>query len=190
MYKINLLSKKNILSGFIRVEELDFSLPEKQTQIKRFVVSRPDAAAIVLYNQEKHSIVLIRQFRAPVYHADENPFIYEIPAGVLEHDEDAKTTIVRETLEETGYQIENPQLIKTIFLSPGILDEKIHLFFATVSDSQKINSGGGLDTEKEFLEVHEISTGEVFNMISDARIEDAKTIIGFLLAKQKSLILD
>ena len=185
---IRLCSDKEVFHRFIKVKEMDFYLENENTHIKRFVVSRPQAAAILLFNRENKTIVLISQFRAPVFHAKDEPYILEIPAGVLEINENAEESIVRETLEETGYRIETPLFLKTIFPSPGIVDEKIHLFFAEVVNADRINAGGGLDSEKEFLEVHEFSVDHVLEMIKKQEIADAKTIIAFLLAKEKKLI--
>jgi len=183
MYKLKLLSKKTIFNRFIKVEELDFELPQQQVHIKRFVVSRPEAAAIILHNTHNHSVILIKQFRAPVYNRNDNPFIFEAPAGVLESNENAADTIIRESLEETGYQIDKPILLSTIYPSPGILDEKIHLFYAEVNSNDKVSSGGGLDTEHEFLDVVDIHIDRAFEMIKSGEINDAKTITALFLAK-------
>jgi len=184
MYKFNLLSKKTIFERFIKVEETNFELPEQQVQIKRFVVSRPEAAAIVLHHRLHQSVILIKQFRAPVFNRNENPFIYEIPAGVIEDGEDAYSTIIRECVEETGYKIDKALRLNTIYPSPGILDEKIHLFYATVGDEQKILPGGGLDIENEFLEVCEFPVEQLFDMINSGQINDAKSIVALFLAKE------
>jgi len=164
---------------------MDFYLAEQDTNIKRYVVSRPEAAAIVLYHKENNELILIRQFRAPLFDQSADAFICEIPAGVLEKGENASDTIIRETLEETGYQITHPLLIKTIYPSPGILDEKIHLFYAEVTDAQKVSKGGGIDAEKEFLEVLHFPPEKIKDMIFNDQISDAKSIIGIMLAKEK-----
>jgi nudix-type nucleoside diphosphatase (YffH/AdpP family) len=180
MYKIREESKKNLFSNFVGVDEYHFFLEEQQTKLRRFVVTRPDAAAILLYNKDTNSLVLIKQFRAPVYSKAENGFILEIPAGVLEAGESPDDTMTRETLEETGYSIEKPALVYTFFPSPGMLNEKMHLFYAEVGKKDKVEAGGGLDSEKEFLEVVEIPVDECLEMLQRGQIVDAKTMLAIM----------
>lgn len=180
---IHLLSEQNLFTGFISIDELRFYIAEKQASIRRFVVRRPEAAAILLYNKDHQSVVLIRQFRAPLYRKEPTAFIYEVPAGVLNPGENPEETIIRECLEETGYRIGKPQLLSSIYPSPGIFDERIHLFFAEVSDKDKINAGGGLVEEHEYLEVVEIPVRKAFDMVHSGEIADAKTISCLFFAK-------
>ena len=180
MKNVKLKSRKNLFTKFVGVDEFDFHLEEQNTDITRFVVTRPEAAAILLFNSDTNSFVLIKQFRAPVYTKGEDGFIVEIPAGVLEPGEEPMETMVRETLEETGYKIENPELLYTFFPSPGMLNEKMHLFYAEVKNTDKIEKGGGLLSEKEFLEVIEIPVDEALDMVNNGQIGDAKTMLAIL----------
>ncbi|MFC2114192.1 NUDIX domain-containing protein [Bacteroidota bacterium] len=187
MEKIQLKSKTTLFQKFVGVVEYIFHLPDRKTDIRRFVVTRPEAAALLLYNRDSDSIVFIRQFRTPVYTKDENAFILEIPAGVIEAGESAMDTIVRESLEETGYQISNPELLSVFYPSPGMLNEKMHLFYAEVGHADKIGNGGGLESENEFLEILEIPVKEALEMVFDGRIIDAKTILSVLWFRKKPL---
>ncbi|MBC8342903.1 MAG: NUDIX hydrolase [Bacteroidetes bacterium] len=180
MKKIQLKSRKNLFAHFVGVDEFNFHLTEQKCDVTRYVVSRPEAAAILLYNRDSNAFVFIRQFRTPVFTKGEDGFIIEIPAGVLEPGEEPLTTIVRETLEETGYSISKPELLYTFYPSPGILNEKMHLYYAEVKNADKIEKGGGLETEKEFLEVIEIPVDQALQMVNNGRIIDAKTMLAVL----------
>lgn len=185
MEKPILTSRKNIFQKFVGVDELYFDIPDKNTQIKRFVVTRPNAAAIVLFNTQKQTIVFIRQFRAPVFTKDKDGVILEIPAGVLEKDESAEDCIIRETLEETGYKISSPEFLVEFYPSCGLLNEKISLFLSEVENSDKIQDGGGLDSENEYLDIVEIPVKTAFDMLDKGEFLDAKTMLGIFYLRQK-----
>lgn len=147
-------------------------------EYERVNIDRGEAVAMVLYNSEKNTVILVRQFRLAKYTKTGDGMLWEIPAGMKESGEKPDEVAIRETLEETGYRISNPRLLKKIILAPGVMNEYIYLFFAPVSDTQKINAGGGLAEEGEHLEVHEIPVKKSFEMIDKGEIDDAKTIIG------------
>jgi GDP-mannose pyrophosphatase NudK len=178
MHKIKLVSEKNLFKKFVSVDELNFFIEDKQTDLRRYVVTRPNAAAILLYNKTKKSVVLIKQFRAPVFSHNQDGFILEVPAGVLEPGEDPKAGIIRETLEETGYSIKEPELLTVFYPSPGILNEEMYLYFAIVEDKDKVAKGGGLDSEKEFLEIVNVPVKTIMHYVFEGKIVDAKTMIG------------
>ena len=182
---VHLHSQQNLFSGFVKVDELKLYVENKETYIRRFVVRRPEASCILLYNKDNHSFVFIRQFRAPLFGKEDSAYILEVPAGVLNAGENPMETIIRECLEETGYQISHPQWLTTIYPSPGILDEKIHLFFAEVTNSDKVTSGGGLESEHEYLEVIEIPVDEAYEMVESGEIIDGKTISCLFFAKNR-----
>jgi GDP-mannose pyrophosphatase NudK len=184
MEKILPTYRKNLYKGFVGVDELGFHYPDRNTDIRRIVVTRPEAIAVLIYNRSSQKIVLIRQFRAPVFLKDSSGYVYEIPAGITEPGEDIVETLQRETLEETGYQIRNSELLITFFPSVGILDERIYLFLTIVEDSDKINAGGGLDSEKEYLDVLEFSPEEAFTLLETGQIIDGKTLIGIFYLKK------
>jgi nudix-type nucleoside diphosphatase (YffH/AdpP family) len=183
MTKMKFTSRKNLFQGFVGVDELKFSLPEKNQAITRTVVTRPDATAILLYNKTSHKVVLIKQFRAPVYTKDNDGVILEVPAGVIEQGESPQETIIRETLEEVGYRITNPQLLTSFYPTTGLLNEIIHLYFSVVEDKDKVGEGGGVEAEAEYLEVTEIEVDKALELLDKGQLIDAKTIIAILYLK-------
>ena len=183
MQKVKLISSKTLFKKFVGVDELHFELREQKTDIRRFVVTRPDASAILIFNKSSNKIVLIRQFRAPIFTKNNDGFVWEVPAGIIEKNESAEQTIIRETLEETGYKISSPKHLSTFFPSCGLLNEEIHLFYAEVEDKDKIQSGGGLDSEDEYLEVVEFPVEKVFEMLEKGEFIDGKTMLSIFYFK-------
>ena len=74
--------------------------------------------------------------------------------------------VIREAKEELGYHVSNVKAVSTVFLSPGIVRERVHLFVGSYTDTDKINNGGGLEVEGEEIEVLELSFSEALQMIS------------------------
>jgi nudix-type nucleoside diphosphatase (YffH/AdpP family) len=131
-----------------------------------------------LYNKEKGTVILTKQFRMPAYVNNKKDGIsIEVCAGAIDNGEDPEVCIIRETHEEVGYKIKSAKKIMECYTSPGAVTEKMFLFVAPYDDTMKVNDGGGLEIENEEIEVLEISFSEAINMINQYKIIDAKTIL-------------
>ena len=84
-------------------------------------------------------------------------------------------TADRELTEETGYRAGQLRRVHSFFLSPGILDERMHLFLAT-----DLTSGKAAREAGENIENLVVAWEEAIKMVLDGRIQDAKTIVGLL----------
>lgn len=89
---------------------------------------------------------------------------------------------IRETREETGYAIraENIQLLLSCFSTPGYSSECFYIYYATVTDKDKVAQGGGLKEENEAIECVEIEAGDFVRLVKEAKLRDAKTYIAGL----------
>ena len=86
-----------------------------------------DAVVICALHKDENKLVLIKQFRVPI-----NNFIYELPAGLVDNDEDIKTAAARELKEETGLnliQINKVNSKDKVYLSPGMTDESVAFIY-------------------------------------------------------------
>lgn len=144
---------------------------------KREILDRGDGATILLYNKLKKSVILTRQFRLPAF-LNKHPtgFLIETCAGSVES-ESPEENILRETEEETGYRILEPQKIFQAYMSPGAVTEIIHFYISEYHDSMKVNEGGGHVDEGEYIEVLELPFSEALAMLNRGEIQDAKTIM-------------
>ncbi len=102
--------------------------------------------------------------------------LIEVPAGLLD-DRDPVAAVIAEVEEETGYRIGKPQKVFDLFMSPGSVTERLHLFIAEVTNDHRESDGGGLHEEGEDIHVLEVGFDEILPMIGDGRIRDAKTVI-------------
>jgi GDP-mannose pyrophosphatase NudK len=138
---------------------------------------RGNGATVLMYNKEKRTVILTRQFRLPAYlNGHKSGFLIESCAGLLE-EEAPETCVIREAEEETGYRIENVKKVFELYMTPGAVTELMHFFVAEYRDDMKVDSGGGLADEQENIEVLEIDFDQCRKMMATGEIQDAKTII-------------
>lgn len=84
---------------------------------------KADAVVIAAFHKSENKLVLIKQYRVPI-----NKYIYELPAGLLDGDEDINTAVARELKEETGLElieINQKNTKDKLYLSPGMTDESV-----------------------------------------------------------------
>lgn len=154
----------------------------------REAYDRGDGATILLYNRQQKSVILTRQFRLPTFiNGNPDGLLTETCAGLLDKD-NPRDCIIKETLEETGYRISNPQKIFEAYMSPGAVTEIIHFFVAEYSPENKVSDGGGLSHEQEDIEVLELTLDQALAMIESGEIRDGKTIMLLQYAKLKDLV--
>ncbi len=158
-------------------------------RLSRESYDRGNGTSILLYNKEKGTVILTKQFRMPAYANNKNDGMsIEVCAGALDKDEAPETCIIREVEEEVGYRIKKADKVLEAYTSPGAVTEKMYMFIAEYSDEMKVNSGGGVDTEDEDIEVLEIAFQEALKMMHRFEIKDAKTIMLLQYAQINSLL--
>lgn len=163
-----IIKSEKVYSGKILSVKLStVELPD-QKYSKRETVLHDNAAAIVAIHDDK--ILLVKQYRISV-----DKVIYEVPAGMIEHDENPKDAALRELEEETGYRANSIEYLTEFYSTPGFCTEKLSIFYA--KDLTFV--GQNLD-EGENLEVVEISIDEALRLIESGEIMDAKTISSIL----------
>lgn len=185
--KAEIHKQTRLFDDFFQVDEVLVSHERKDGTMspeqRRLVFERGDAVAIMLLNVDTQSVVMVNQFKVPslIGRRRDDPkatdgWVTEATAGMIDPGETPEQAIIRETKEETGYRISNPQLISKFFSSPGGTSERIFLYFAKVHATDKTSEGGGLDDED--ISVLEIPVRDLVQRLDEGLIDDPKLAIG------------
>jgi ADP-ribose pyrophosphatase len=147
-------------------------MPDGSAAVREVVSS--SGAAVVLPVNGKGEAVLVRQYR---YAA--GSLLLEAPAGKLEKGEDPRACAARELKEETGYSSGRMVSLGTIYSSPGVFDEQLHLFLAL-----DLTCGDSCPDEGEFIETVHMPLEALTRDIMRGKIRDAKTVAIILMANE------
>jgi GDP-mannose pyrophosphatase NudK len=176
--RIKIKEKKVLSNNWYTLNKITFDYQTKKgewIEQSREAYDRGNGAVILLYNVSKKTVILTRQFRMPTYlNGNESGMMVEACAGLLDAD-DPLTAIIRETEEETGYQLTHVEKVYEAYMSPGSVTEILYFFIAEYSDKTIKNEGGGIDNED--IDVLEMTIDYAFEMIKTGEIKDAKTIM-------------
>lgn len=134
------------------------------------------AVCVLPYDSTRRVALLIEQFRAPVFYAEAIPALLEAPAGILD-EADPEAAARREAFEETGLRLGSLQPVSRIWCMPGISTERMHLYLAAYSESDRVGLGGGLAEEGEDIKVLELPLLQLASQADAGAITDAKTLI-------------
>jgi nudix-type nucleoside diphosphatase (YffH/AdpP family) len=178
--------QRRLFDDFFKIDELMVAHQKNDGTMssvqRRLVFERGDSVAVLLFNRERNTIVLVEQFKVPALVArrrDEptttDGWLVETLAGMIDAGETPQMAAIRETLEETGYRIATPELIGRFFASPGGTSERVFLYFAEVGDTDRVSAGGGI--EDEDVKVLEVGLDQAFEQLARGLIEDPKLAI-------------
>ncbi|HTP13587.1 MAG TPA: NUDIX hydrolase [Bacteroidota bacterium] len=153
------------------VDEIEYPSGNRSV---REVAAHPGGAVIAPLLPD-NEIILVRQFRYPI-----QGYVYELPAGKLNPDEDPLVCAHRELGEETGYTAGRMQLLTAIYTTPGFCNERLHIYLAT--DLKPSGRGQQLEEGEASLTLEVVPLRRALEMIERQEIVDGKTICGILLA--------
>jgi len=138
---------------------------------------RGRGVVILPYDPRTDRVALIEQFRLPAHAAGLNPVQTELPAGLLEPDEDPAAAGMRELAEESGLEAQAMARIGAFLLMPGGCDEVVHFYCACVNLAAKGAETHGLLTENEETRVVVLPAEDVFRMLGEGRMDGAPTAL-------------
>ncbi|MGL4792072.1 MAG: NUDIX hydrolase [Anaerotignaceae bacterium] len=139
----------------------------------RETVVRGNAAAIVPIDNDG-KIVFVRQYR----HATRKMEL-EIPAGMIEENEDPMVAACRELEEEIGFKCPNLVFINDVYMAIGICTEKVFFYIA-----ENMEEGVANPDPDEFIEIEKYTLDEAIEMVFNGTIDDVKTMAGILAYSQ------
>ena len=188
-------AKRSVYKGFFSVEEHDLTYQkfnnEQSNVVTRSTLVSSDAVIVLPYDPINDRILLIEQFRAgPYVKGDENPWVLEPIAGLIDEEETPESAGIREAQEEAHLEIKRLELVARSYPSPGISTEFFHQYIGIVSLPEETNLVSGLESEAEDIRSHIFSYEEFYKMIVEGEMNVGPAILlGLWLSKnRKSLI--
>jgi len=177
--EVRILDSKTLSDDWYTLKKYTFDVRRRNGEWQRQnreAYDRGNGATILLYNREKRTVILTRQFRFPVYINDHDGYLIESAAGLLDNMAPEKR-IKAEAEEETGYQIDQVEKVFEAFMSPGSVTEKLYFYIAEYHPGDRTSEGGGIEAEGEDIEVLEWPIEQALQAIDDGLIVDGKTIM-------------
>jgi len=177
--RVEILGAETLYKKFVHLQRMTVeheTLAGGRQTVTREIHDHGNAATILLYDPKRKSVILVRQLRVPPILNDDNGWLIETPAGLLDGD-DPLSAIIREGMEETGYHIERADFLFDAYMSPGSVTERVSFFAAEIDVADRSGKGGGLQDEGEDIEILEIPLKDAFAMIGEGAICDGKTIM-------------
>ena len=156
--------------------------------ITRISFERGVSVGVLLHDPREDTVILMRQFRYPVFttldpeerdgEGARQAWILELVAGVVDSDSAVCQVAHKELLEEAGYRvIRDLKPIATLYPSPGGTSERIHLFLGEVAGGLRAGKGGGVASEGEDIQTVLVPLDEAMEMVARGEIQDAKTVV-------------
>lgn len=191
IYNIKILNTEILSDNWYVLKKITYSYSKKdgtnKTQVRE-AYDRGNGATILLFNKDRKTVILTRQFRLPTFiNGNESGMMIESCAGLLDEN-NPEDCIIKETEEETGYRVKNVHRIFDAYMSPGAVTERVYFFIAEYSQAMKVTDGGGAENEEENIDVLEMNIDNALKMVDNGEIKDGKTIILLQYIKLHNLI--
>ena len=165
-----IINSEKVFEGRVFNVTVD-TVSEGEHTYKREVVHHNGSAVIVPVFDDG-TVALVKQYRHPAVR-----YLLEVPAGTLAKGERPEIGAARELKEELGLVAARLEKLSEFFVSPGFCEEKMWVYLAT-----ELAEGEQALEEDEILEVVRLPITEALELITSGEIQDAKTIIGLMLA--------
>jgi UDP-sugar diphosphatase len=119
-----------------------------------------DSVAIVLYHTSNDTLIVVKQFRPPVYLKNNDGYTYELCAGIVDKDKSLVEIAHEEIEEECGYHVplDRIEKVTSFYTAVGFAGSVQTLYYACVDESMRVHEGGGVGVES--IEVIEIPLDE------------------------------
>jgi ADP-ribose pyrophosphatase len=175
-----ILRRETLFQGYFRVDRYQVRHERHAGGLSgsftREIFERGSASAVLPFDPLQDKVVLIEQFRAGPMARGDDPWLFELVAGIIEAGESSESTARREAEEEAGCTIAELQPIASYYPSPGCMTEHATLFIGRVTVPQD-GLIMGVDAEHEDIKVHVLDAHQAISMLMAGKFRDSATII-------------
>ena len=172
---VKILSTKLVHDGWLKLRVATLAGDDGQ-EFKREIEDHGRAVAVLPYDPERGTALLVQLPRAPVLYCGETSGFLEAPAGILDEGEEPEHCARREADEETGVVLHDLEFAGSVWSMCGISTEKMELYLAPYRAADRTGEGGGLADEHENITVVEVRLSELAAMADRNALADMKTL--------------
>lgn len=175
------LTKRTLYKGFFSLLEYRFQYRKfdgsVSEMVTREILERGHAVVLLAYDDKRDEVVLIEQIRIAAIDTKDSPWMLELIAGMMDHENESTEEVAkREAMEEAGIVIGKCKPIISYLASPGGLTEQLHILVGKV-DSSTAKGVHGLAEENEDIKVHVVSREQAYKWVEEGVINNAASII-------------
>lgn len=175
------LTKRTLYKGFFSLLEYRFQYRKfdgsVSEMVTREILERGHAVVLLAYDDKRDKVVLIEQIRIAAIDTQDSPWMLELIAGMMDHENESTEEVAkREAMEEAGIVIGKCKPIISYLASPGGLTEQLHVLVGQV-DSSTAKGVHGLAEENEDIKVHVVSREQAYKWVEEGVINNAASII-------------
>lgn len=187
-----IIEKTTSFQGYFRVDRYVLKIRQFDGSwsqpFAREIFERGHAVSLILYDPVRDEVGLVEQFRPGALAAGWEPWLIELPAGIIDDGQTPEEVAIREAEEETGTVISDPIPVRRYLVTPGGSTETNQIFAARI-DSSQLSGVHGLEEEAEDIRVFPLPAEQAFQWVESGRICNGMTIIGLeWLAKNRDFL--
>jgi len=172
---------ENLYDGFFKINLYQFKhalfAGGESEVIRREILERGDAVAVLPYDPVTEQVLLIEQIRIGAIKSKHTPWLLECIAGMTDGSEDYESVVKKEAFEEAGLNLTELEFMLSYLSSPGGTTERLYLYLAHADLSQMTTGIYGLDTEGEDIKTHIMHLDEALERLNRGEIDNAATVI-------------
>jgi len=144
--------------------------------VEREQFVRGNVVGVIAHDPKLDRIALVEQFRIGARNRNDNPWLLEVIAGMIEPSEKPQDVAVREAYEEAGITLKNVREVMRYLASPGSSSEEVHVYYAE-ADLSEASGVYGLESEGEDILLHVVSSDDAIAMLDSGKVCNALSII-------------
>lgn len=183
--KYTLTQKRPLYRGFFQLDQ--YSIEHERfsggrMSLEREHIERGKGVAVLLYDESCDEVLLIEQFRIGAAVCEDEAWLVEVVAGMIDEGENAEAAGRRESVEEAGYAPTSMTYLGKYYATPGGSSEHITVYLGLVDKSKPVGDGGGVVTEHEDIRRFWLPRKQALAWVQNGKINSGAPMLALMLA--------